>query len=142
MPDPADINRAPVCRFGPDRRLIALCGGLAAIAVAVAVLSSDPAGRLLAAGVAVVLGGYAVTDLVFWPRLVASGEGLRVHTPTARAQLAWSDIHAIRVDERNRYGLRSRTLEVDAGTVLVVLSGRALGSDPRAGPDQREAGAG
>ena len=131
MPDPGHISRAPVCRFGPDRRLIGLSAALAAIAITVVVVSHDPAGRLLAGVAAAVLAGYAVTDVVFWPRLTASGDGLRVRTPAARAHLAWSQIDAIRVDERYRLGLRSRTLEVDAGDLLVVLSGRALGDDPR-----------
>ena len=33
-------------------------------------------------------------------------------------------------DTRSRYGLRSSTLEVDAGETLVVFSRRALGADP------------
>lgn len=131
MADPVDIARAPVCRFGPDRRLIALYAGLGAVAVAVAVLSDDPAGRLLAAAAAAVLAAYTITDLAFWPRLVASGTGLRIRTPATRATLPWSQVDAVRVDERTRLGLMSRTLEIDAGALLIVFSRRALGDDPR-----------
>lgn len=131
MTDPVGIARAPVCRFGPDRRLAVLSALLTAIACTIAALSHDPAGRLLAILAAVVLAGYAVTDLVFWPRLTASAEGLRIHTPFSRARLSWAEVDEIRVDERTRLGLVSRTLEIDAGPLLVVLSKRALGADPR-----------
>ena len=124
MADPTEIARAPVCRFGPDRRLAALGAALAAIAVATVVVSHDPAGRLLAGLAVVVLGAYVITDLLFWPRLVASAEGLRIHTPTTRTHLPWSQIDAIRVDERTH-------LEIDAGPLLVVFSRRSLGDDPR-----------
>ncbi len=131
MADPSELARAPVCRFGPDRRLAALAAALAAVAIAAVIVSHDPAGRLLAGLAAVVLCAYVATDLLFWPRLVASADGLRVHSPTTRAKLAWSDIEAIRVDERNHLGLMSRTLEIDAGSLLLVFSRRALGEDPR-----------
>jgi Bacterial PH domain len=123
-------TRAPTCRFGPDRRLTALCAVLAAVAVAVAVLSGDAAGRILAGIAAALLAGYAVTDLAFWPRLVASGSGLTIRTPTTRATLPWAEVDTIRVDERSHLGLMSRTLEIDAGALLVVFSRRTLGDDP------------
>lgn len=121
---------APVAvRFGPDRRLTA---GLAAAAVLVAMLwfTTDTAGRLLFAVAALVLLGYVVSDLLWWPRLVADASGVRVRTPFTRADLAWEDIAEVRADVRTRYGLRSTTLEVDAGNVLVVFSRRGLGTDP------------
>jgi len=140
-----DPRRAPVCRFGPDRRLTALCAAMTAAAAAIVVLSGDAAGRLLAGIAAALLAAYVITDLVFWPRLVATGAGLRIRTPTTRATLPWSDVDAVRVDERSHLGLTSRTLEIDAGALLVVLSRRALGADPREvaqllaafGPDHR-----
>lgn len=124
-----DPRRTPSCRFGPDRRLTLLCGVLAVIAAVFVALSGDGAGRVLAGVAAVLLAGYAVTDLAFWPRLVATGSGLQVRTPTTRVTLPWSDV-SIRVDERSHLGLQSRTLEIDAGSVLVVLSRRSLGAEP------------
>jgi hypothetical protein len=131
MSDPDEAGRRPVVRFGPDRRLIALSAVLALVALGAVIVSADPAGRFLAAVAALVLAAYAITDVVFWPRLTASGEGLRVRSPATRAQLAWTDIEGIRVDERNRLGLMARTLEIDAGPLLLVFSRRALGEDPR-----------
>jgi hypothetical protein len=122
--------RAPRLRFGPDRRLTALTGILALIAIAVAALASDAAGRLLLAGAALVLLAYTVTDLVFWPRLTVSADGLLVRTPATRGLLPWSEVEAVRAETRQRAGLRSVTLEIDAGQRLVVFSRRALGADP------------
>jgi hypothetical protein len=104
---------------------------LTVAALGVVVWSQDPAGRLLAALSALILSSYAITDLIFWPRLTVSSSGLLVRTPTARTRLGWADVDAIRVDERNRLGLMSRTLEIDAGPFLVVFSRRVLGDDPR-----------
>jgi PH (Pleckstrin Homology) domain-containing protein len=126
-----DARRSPTCRFGPDRRLTALCAALAAVAAVFVVLSGDGAGRVLAGIAVVLLAGYAVTDVAFWPRLVATGSGLQIRTPTTRTTLPWSDVDEVRVDERSHLGLLSRTLEIDAGTLLVVFSRRTLGADPR-----------
>lgn len=123
-------TRAPTCRFGPDRRLTALCAVLAAVAVAIAVLSGDSPGRILASIAAALLAGYVITDLAFWPRLVATGSGLKIRTPSVRATLPWAEVDAIRVDERTHLGLMSRTLEIDAGALLVVFSRRTLGEAP------------
>jgi hypothetical protein len=122
--------RAPTLRFGPDRRLTALTGTLALIAMAAAVLASDPAGRLLLAGAALVLLAYTVTDLIYWPRLTVSADGLLVRTPATRGRIPWSEVEAVRADTRQRAGLRTVTLEIDAGDRLVVFSRRALGADP------------
>jgi len=122
--------RAPGCRFGPDRRLTALTATLTLIAAAAAVLSPDPPGRVLLGAAALVLLAYTATDLLFWPRLTASPEGLLIRTPLTRARIPWSDVDAVRADARERIGLRSVTLEIDAGERLVVFSRRALGADP------------
>jgi hypothetical protein len=126
-----DTRRSPTCRFGPDRRLTTLCAALAAVSAVFVVLSGDGAGRVLAGIAAVLLAGYAVTDVAFWPRLIATGSGLQIRTPTTRTTLPWSDVDDVRVDERSHLGLLSRTLEIDAGALLVVFSRRTLGADPR-----------
>ncbi|MDT4946046.1 MAG: hypothetical protein QOH14_2779 [Pseudonocardiales bacterium] len=126
------MRRAPACRFGPDRRLTAVTGVLAFVAAAAAVLSPDGPGRVLFGGAAALLLAYAVTDLLFWPRLTASADGLVIRTPQVRARIDWSDVESVRAEGRNRLGLRSVTLEVDAGDTLAVFSRRALGADPEA----------
>lgn len=124
-------TRPPVATFAPDRRYTALAAVGVVIALVVLVVGDDSGGRLLAGLAALVLAAYVVTDLVFSPRLVASGAGLAIHSPLTRASLPWSDIEAVRADTRTRIGLRSTTLEIDAGSVLVVLSRRALGAEPQ-----------
>jgi hypothetical protein len=124
-----DRDRAPTVRFGPDRRLTAVAAVAAVIAVVLCV-GADSLGRVLFAVAAVVLAGYAVGDLVWWPRLCADAAGVRVRTPFTRADLRWEAIESIHADVRTRYGLRSASLEVDAGDVLVVFSRRSLGADP------------
>ncbi len=122
--------RRPVCRFGPDRRLTAITGGSALVVGIAAVVALDAAGRLLLIGAALLLAAYAVTDLLFSPRLVLSADGVVVRTPIRRVDLRWPEVESIHVDQRQRWGLRSVALEVDAGATLVVLSRRALGTDP------------
>ena len=130
MDDVTAPGRAPVLQFGPDRRVTAALGIGTAIALVLAFTGADRPGRLLFAIGALVLACYTLGDLVFWPRLRADSTGLRVRTPLLRADLAWREVDAVRADERQRFGLRSTTLEVDAGAVLVVFSRRALGADP------------
>ena len=123
-------GRRPQCRFGPDRRLTLATAVFAVVAAIAAALTGDPEGRLLFVGAALVLGGYALVDVVFWPRLSADAEGLVVRTPFARTALTWPDIDSVTADVRDRLGLRSTTLEIDAGEHLIVFSRRALGADP------------
>jgi hypothetical protein len=101
---------------------------LFALALAV---EADTAGRLLLGVLAVCLAGVVVTDLLLRPRLRADARGLEVRTLSVRRGLPWSAVERTAVDERTRYGLRSRALEIDAGDVLVVLGRRSLGADPR-----------
>jgi hypothetical protein len=125
------VDRRPTVRFGPDRRLAALSAAGAVAAAIAAIVVTDPEGRLLAGVAALALLAYTVSDLLFWPRLVASTEGLTVRSPAARVSLSWTDVEAVRVDERSRLGLANRALEIDSGGHLIVLSRRALGADPR-----------
>jgi hypothetical protein len=128
-PTPAP-RRAPMCRFGPDRRLTALTAVLAAVAIGLAVVTNDAAGRLLFVGAALVLAAYAATDLYYWPRLAADADAVTVRSPLGSARLRWADIDAVRADVREHLGMRATTLEIDAGERLLVFSRRALGADP------------
>ena len=124
-PDPGSVYR-----FGPDRRLTAVTGAAGFVAVAIAVFTSDAGARFLLALAAVVLFGYTVSDLLFWPRLTLTDFGVQVRGPFERAALGWPEVETIRADVRVRHGLRSTALEVDTGESLIVLSRRALGTDP------------
>jgi hypothetical protein len=123
---------APMVRFGPDRRLTAVAGVGALIGLALCVTAGDAPGRLLFGLATLVLLGYVAGDLIWWPRLAADRTGVHIRTPFIRADLAWDAVDDVHADVRNRYGLRSATLEVDAGEVLVVFSRRSLGTDPEA----------
>ena len=125
----------PRARFAPDRRYTALAAGGALVALIAAALAGAGPGRLIALVAVVVLAAYAVGDVVFSPRLVADAEGVTIRSPATRATLAWADIEDVRADSRLRLGLRSTMLEIDAGAVLVVLSPRAIGTDPDAAAD-------
>jgi hypothetical protein len=108
--------------------------GLAALAGLVILGTAffvDAPGRLLGviagAGLLVLAG----TDLAWRPRLAAYAGGLRIRTPGRTADLPWDRVTAVRVDERQRLGVTSRTLEIDAGDDLIILGRRSLGTDPR-----------
>ena len=104
-------------------------GGVLLAAVLVAV--SDPAGRLLFGIAGVGLLALTAADLLLRPRLAADPAGVRIRTLAVRRRLPWSAVERVDVDERTRYGLTARTLELDAGGTLVVLGRRSLGADPR-----------
>jgi hypothetical protein len=70
------------------------------------------------------------SDLVFSPRITASRAGVVINAPWTRATLTWDQIEDVRAETRFRRGLRSTTLEIDAGQVLAVFSRRALGAEP------------
>jgi hypothetical protein len=125
-----DIDRRPDVAFRPDRRYTLLSAAGAALALVLVLVLHDPPGRVLAGVAVAVLAAYAGSDLLFSPRLTASSAGLVVRSPLLRVQLAWPEVEDVRADTRVRYGLRSTTLEIDAGAVLAVFSRRALGADP------------
>lgn len=107
--------------------------GAAAVALIAAGLAAtaDPAGRLLFVLLALWLAGLVATDLLLRPRLRADGTGLQVRTFAVRGRLPWSQVQRVRVDQRSRFGLTARALEVDAGDLLLVIGRRSLGADPR-----------
>ncbi len=125
-----DRVTAPVVRFGPDRRLTVLAGAGALVGAILCATAGDAPGRLLFGLATLVLLGYVAGDLIWSPRLAADRTGVRIRTPFTRADLDWNDVAEVRPDVRSRYGLRSATLEIDAGEVLVVFSRRSLGTDP------------
>lgn len=124
------FGRAPEAHFGPDRRLTAGTAALALVFAAAAALTSDAGGRILFAIAAVVLAGYTATDLLLWPRVLATGAGITVRAPGSTTFLPWAAVERVSADARQRWGLRSVTLEIDAGAHLFVFSRRTLGVQP------------
>jgi hypothetical protein len=131
-PDPAGYDRDPVTlRYGPNR-LIALSLVVGAVLfIGTAIGTGDRSGRLIYLAAGLLLAVVAASDLIFRVRLVVSSAGISVHAPTTRLRIDWADIDIVRVDERSRLGLSARTLEIDAGEQLVLLSQRSLGQDAR-----------
>lgn len=107
---------------------MAILAGLIVLSLAVI---ADPAGRLLLGVAAVGLLTVGAADLMLRPRLAADRAGIQVRTLASRHRLPWSAVQRVDVDEHTRYGLTSRTLELEAGELLVVLGKRTLGADPR-----------
>ena len=116
--------------FVADRRYTVVAALGCAGAVIAAGLSDDSAGHVLFSVAALVLLGYVGADLIFRPRLTASATGLVINTPFTRARLSWDEVTEVRADTRFRRGLRSVTLEIDAGAVLAVFTKRTLGVEP------------
>ena len=103
--------------------------------LAVAALVADPVGRVLVGAAAVLLLALAGRDLLLRPRLSAGPDGVVVRTLGGRRDLPWPRVR-VRVRSAQRFGVRSRTLELDTAAgpddpgVLVLLSRRDLGADP------------
>jgi hypothetical protein len=126
--DPAVPPTAAAWSPRPIETAAAFAGGLVVLVLAAL---ADPAGRLLLGVAALGLFAVAGADLLLRPRLAADPAGVQVRTLASRHRLPWSAVVRVEVDERARYGLTSRTLELEAGELLVVLGKRTLGADPR-----------
>lgn len=123
--------RVPGVRFVPDRRITALAAFGALLALLLCLFEAgDAPGRLLFGIATVLLATYVATDLIYSPRLTVSEDGLTIRSPFTNAQVPWAQVAGVHAASRTRFGLRSTTLEIDAESVLAVLSRRALGADP------------
>ncbi|MDQ6874183.1 MAG: PH domain-containing protein [Actinomycetota bacterium] len=112
-------------------RVAAVEAAAAALFAGAAVLAGEPVGRWVGGLAAVTVAGVALRDVLASTRLAADGEGLTVIRGFAgRRQIPWTEVEAIRVDQRSRLGLSSRLLEVDTGETVHLFSGRELGADP------------
>ncbi|HEV7657002.1 MAG TPA: PH domain-containing protein [Mycobacteriales bacterium] len=126
--DTAPDSRTAAWAPRPGETALALFGGLAILLLAAL---ADPAGRLLLGVAALGLFVLAAADLLLRPRLAADPTGVQVRTLISRHRLPWSAIQRVEIDEHTRYGLTSRTLELESGELLVILGKRTLGADPR-----------
>ena len=109
--------------------------GLLGLALALAVVVLDTAGRVLVGTAALLVLLLAARDLVGRPRLSAGPDGVQVRSWTTRRHLPWPVLR-IRVRASRRLGVTSRALELDTAAgpddvgVLVLLGRRDLGADP------------
>jgi PH (Pleckstrin Homology) domain-containing protein len=108
--------------------------GLGAVAVPILVFAfgrNDPVQWVMAAAVAIGLAGWALRDVVAPVRLAADTEGVTVMAGYARRRrVPWSAIERVRLDRRDRLGITSELLEIDADDALFLFSMHDLGADP------------
>jgi hypothetical protein len=108
--------------------------GLGAVAIVVLVTAfgrDDRVQWVLAGAVTVGLALWALRDLVAPIRLAADAEGVTVIEGFARRRwLPWAEIDRVRLDRRQRLGLTTELLEIDADDALFLHSMHDLGADP------------
>ena len=118
-------------RLNPVLPISKLVGAVALSGLAYAFGRHDPVQWVLAGVVVLGLVTWALRDVFAPVRLSASPDGVTVLTGLGRRrQLPWSAIEQIRVDRRERRGLRSELLEIDAGDSLHLFSIHDLGTPP------------
>ena len=108
-----------------------LLGAVAVTVLVVAFGRRDPVQWFLAGAASLALAIWALRDLIAPVRLAADPDGITVVAGYARRRrLAWSQIAAVRIDRRDRLGVRTRMLEVDAEDNLYLFSMHDLGAEP------------
>ena len=118
-------------RVGETAALAAVGGAL----VLLGMVGTDLPGGLLVGAAGLLLLGLAGRDLLLRPRLAAGADGVVVRTLAGRRRLSWPELR-VGVRSNRRFGVRSRTLELDTATgpedpgILVLLGRRDLGADP------------
>jgi Bacterial PH domain len=118
-------------RIRPVVPVAKLLGAVGIVALVLAFGRDDPVQWFLAAVVTIGLAGWALRDLVAPVRLAADPDGVTVVVGFAgRRRLAWPEIERVRLDRRDRLGLRSELLEVDAGDYLYLFGRYDLGAEP------------
>jgi Bacterial PH domain len=118
-------------RIRPVLPVAKLLGAVAIVVLVLAFGRDDPVQWFLAAVVALGLAGWALRDAVAPVRLAADPDGLTVVVGFAgRRRLAWSEIERVRIDRRDRLGVRTKLLEVDVGDNLYLFSRYDLGAEP------------
>lgn len=104
---------------------------MALVVLAVVFGRGDPVQWFLAGVVAAGLTGWALRDLVAPVRLSADTSGvILVEGFARRRHVAWPQVERVRLDRRERLGLRNDLLEIDAGDSLHLFSRHDLGTDP------------
>jgi hypothetical protein len=125
---PVDI----VTRWRVPVRFTALkAAGTVVFAVAgVLFARGDRIGLVLAAVGTAALLVFTLRDLLAPVRLAASPEGVRVVSGyCGHLDVPWSAVERVRVDVRQRLGLRSELLEIDTGERLHLFGASELGAE-------------
>jgi hypothetical protein len=127
VPEPA----AQPWRIKPVIPVTKVLGAVAVIVLAVAFGRRDPVQWFLAIAAAIGLAAWAARDLIAPVRLAADPDGVTVVVGFAgHRRLAWAQIAHVRMDRRERLGLRSNLLELDAEDNIYLFSVHDLGADP------------
>jgi Bacterial PH domain len=104
-------------------------GLFAVIAAGIVLTGGDPFAAALSGVAGIVLGLHALRDVLVPVRLAADPHGLVVVSGYAgRRRIPWAAVERIHVDERTRFGARSRLLEIDTGENLHLFSAAELGA--------------
>jgi hypothetical protein len=119
-------------RIKPVLPVTKLLGAVAVLVLVFAFGREDAVQWVLAAVVSAGLAAWAVRDLIAPVRLAADAEGITVISGYAsRRRLPWAQIEAIRLDHRDRLGVSSEMVEIDADDALYLFSMHDLGAEPR-----------
>lgn len=118
-------------RVRPVLPVAKLTGAVVLVGLGLLLGAGDPVPIGMAALAATGLFGWALRDLVAPVRLAVDPTGVTVISGFAgRRHLAWAEIERIAVDSRPRLGLRTGTLELDAGDTLHFFGRYDLGTEP------------
>jgi hypothetical protein len=118
-------------RVRPVLPIAKLLGAVALAALAVASGRDDPVQWVMTITVGAALAGWAARDLIVPIRLSADTSGVSMVTGFAgHRHVAWPQVERVRVDRRERRGLRNALLEIDTGDTLHLFSSYDLGAEP------------
>jgi hypothetical protein len=121
-----------IWRVRPALPVLKIAAAVALPLLTLAFRSTDRTAWAVAGVAAAALGGWALRDLVTPVRLAADPDGLVVAVGFAgRRRIPWSRVEGVRVDRRQRRGLRNELLEIDTGDTVHVLSAHDLGTPPQ-----------
>jgi hypothetical protein len=131
-PEPTPDPAVTAVQWRVERRRTA---GRVAVAVAIAagtlILARDGTQYAVGLFAAAAAGVIAARDLLLPVRLAADIDGVTILTGVAnRRRIPWRAVERVRVDNRDRLGMRQVALEIDEGEALHLLNAGDLGADP------------
>lgn len=131
---PRSTGQSRQCAWSADPALVAVGWVFAAAAAAWLVFTADPAGRVIAAVLTLVLAVTALFGSVARPRLAADPQGLALRGLFRTQRWPWAEVEA-RILHTRRLGREVAVLELEVtqGELerLFVLGRLDLGADPQ-----------